>query len=91
MAKSTVNDNAEILRYALTHLERERDAILEKIATIRRQLGVRRGRPPASETKAKAESAPPVEKKKRILSPAARKRISQAQKNRWAKSKGAAE
>ncbi|HXJ39352.1 MAG TPA: hypothetical protein VNH18_08725 [Bryobacteraceae bacterium] len=94
MAKSTVNDNADILRYALSHLEKERDGILDKIASIRQQLGVRRGRPPASAVNGVAAAvvvAEPKERKKRILSPAARKRISAAQKKRWAEARKASE
>jgi Arc/MetJ-type ribon-helix-helix transcriptional regulator len=89
MAKITANDNEEILRYALSHLEKERDAILEKIAAIRAQLGVRRGRPPLAARSEAATSAPAVEKKTRVLSPAARKRISAAQKKRWAEARKA--
>ena len=89
MAKPTVNDNAEILRYALTHLEKERDSILEKIASVRAQLGVRRGRPPISPLKALETPEVPKERKQRILSPAARKRISAAQKKRWAEARKA--
>src|SRR5437870_5630597 len=93
MAKTTVNDNAEILRYALSHLEKERDAILEKIASVRQQLGVRRGRPPlsaaATSSAATAPAEPAKERKQRILSPAARKRISAAQKKRWAEARKA--
>ena len=79
---SKVNDNAEILSYALMHLEKERDEILAKIAHIRQQLGATR--------KSVGSPAPgfgePEKKvrKPRVLSPAARKRISMAQKRRWA-------
>lgn len=86
-----VNDNAEFLTYALIHLEKERDIILGKIANIKQQLGMgsapvaKVGRP--RKVAAPAVAAAPAaskEKKTRVLSPAARKRISQAQKKRWA-------
>jgi hypothetical protein len=72
--------NTDILRYALTHLERERDDILQKIAHITRQLGERTAAS-AGEVPQDSEAAP---RKKRVLSAAARKRIAAAQKKRWA-------
>jgi hypothetical protein len=74
MAKS--NTNADILRYALTHLEQERDAIQVKIDHINSQLG----------QKVSAPAAAPAggTRKKRTLSASARKRIGIAQKKRWA-------
>jgi len=72
--------NIDILRYALTHLERERDDILQKIAHISRQLGERISAS-ASEAPEDGGAAP---RKKRVLSAAARKRIAAAQKKRWA-------
>ena len=89
MAKGKSNTNAEILRYALTHLENERAAIQEKIDHINSQLGAKITAPAA-----KAE-APTVDgRKKRVLSASARKRSAAAQKKRWAehrKNKGKAE
>ena len=96
--QTTATDNAEILSYALRHLEQERDSILAKIAHIKQQLGVGArpvGRPKKVAAPAAAVAAPvavaPAEtetgKKSRILSPAARKRISLAQKKRWAASR----
>lgn len=92
-----VNDNAEFLTYALIHLEKERDIILGKIANIKQQLGTgsapvaKVGRPRKVAAPAVAAAAPAAapaasskEKKTRVLSPAARKRISLAQKKRWA-------
>ena len=38
MARGKSNDNAEILEYALKHLEKERDEIQVRIESIRRQL-----------------------------------------------------
>jgi hypothetical protein len=79
-----VNDNAEILSYALLHLEKERDAIMAKIAHIRSQLGGRKPTVVAAESSVDAAEFPAKVRKPRVLSPAARKRISMAQKKRWA-------
>jgi hypothetical protein len=76
MAKS--NTNADILRYALTHLEQERDAIQVKIDHINGQLGQKVSAPAAAPT------AVGGTRKKRTLSASARKRIAAAQKKRWA-------
>jgi hypothetical protein len=79
MAKATAADNAEILEYALRHLEKERDEIQIRIDGIRRQLDRRPvGRPPASKS---PKPAPAV---KRVLSESARRRIAAGQKKRWA-------
>jgi len=78
MAKGKSDRNAEILEYALHHLERERDELQARIDHIRRQLGGR-----ASHVSTPAAAAPEP-KRKRILSEAARKRIAAAQKRRWA-------
>jgi hypothetical protein len=77
-----VNDNAEILSYALLHLEKERDSILAKIEQIRSQLGGKQVVLPASATT--EDDGLLKARKPRVLSPAARKRISMAQKKRWA-------
>jgi peptidoglycan hydrolase CwlO-like protein len=77
MAKS--NTNAEILRYALTHLEQERDAIQVKIDHINSQLGQKVSAPAAV-----TASPSGTTRKKRTLSASARKRIAAAQKKRWA-------
>ena len=76
MAKS--NANADILRYALTHLEKERDAIQAKIDHINSQLGEKVSAPAA------AAASGGATRKKRTLSATARKRIAAAQKKRWA-------
>jgi hypothetical protein len=84
------DQNAGILEYALSHLERERDEIQAKIDHIRRQLGARVNH----SSQAAATSAPSEPRKKRVLSEAARKRIAAAQKRRWAahrKAKGEGE
>jgi hypothetical protein len=78
MAKAKSHANVEILRYALTHLEKERDEIQEKIDHINSQLGQKVSTPAAAPA---GVSAP---HKKRTLSAAARKRIAAAQKKRWA-------
>lgn len=77
------NTNTDILRYALTHLERERDEILQRIAHITHQLGDKISS--FASTPAKSESPAPAAapRKKRVLSAAARKRIAAAQKKRW--------
>jgi hypothetical protein len=85
MAKVKTSQHAEILEYALSHLEKERDDIQARIDHIRRELGGRASsassRPSAPAAPAAAAAAP---RKKRVLSEAARKRIAAAQKRRWA-------
>jgi len=83
VAKSKSNTNADILRYALTHLEQERDALQEKIDHIKSELGEKVSAPAASAAKS-AAPAGAEPRKKRTLSAAARKRIAAAQKKRWA-------
>jgi hypothetical protein len=78
MAKEKSDRNAEILEYALHHLERERDELQARIDHIRKQLGSRLNH--VSVPMATA----PEPRRKRILSEAARKRIAAAQKRRWA-------
>jgi hypothetical protein len=79
MAKGKSDRNAEILEYALHHLERERDELQGRIDHIRRQLGGR-----VSHAGTPVAAAAPEQKRKRVLSEAARKRIAAAQKRRWA-------
>ncbi len=95
MPKGKSDPNTSILEYALKHLEAEREEIQAKIDHIRRQLGgwVSSGSTvtPAAAAPGAAAGAPG--RKKRVLSPAARKRIAAAQKKRWAehrKAKGKA-
>jgi hypothetical protein len=78
MARAKSNTNADILQYALTHLERERDEIQARIDHINSQLG--------RKVSAAAVAAPDTvaPRKKRTLSASARKRIAAAQKKRWA-------
>jgi hypothetical protein len=62
---------------------------LERLATGTR--GKRRGRPPKWMSDASAEGgAEPMLRKKRTVSPAARKRMAAAQKKRWAAKKAQA-
>ena len=79
MAKGKTSTNADILQYALTHLENERAAIQEKIDHIKSQLGGKVSAPAAT-----AEVPEGDGRKKRVLSASARKRIAAAQKKRWA-------
>jgi hypothetical protein len=87
MPKVKPNQHAEILEYALSHLEQERDALQAKINHIRQELGsrktipVRAAAPTTPSAEAGVEVAP---RRKRILSESARKRIAAAQKRRWA-------
>jgi hypothetical protein len=82
MAKGTSNTHTDILRYALPHLEQERDRIQAQIDHIHRQLGQKVSAPAAASSAAPASAEAPA--KKRVLSVAARKRIAAAQKKRWA-------
>ena len=79
MAKAKSTANADILRYALIHLEQERDQIQARIDHINSQLGHKAAAPTA--VAAGTAAAP---RKKRTLSASARKRIAAAQKKRWA-------
>jgi len=68
------------LEAALEGLKNQRSRIDQQIAEVERMLGRRRGRPALSSTPV----LPGVPRKRRELSPAARKRIAAAQKKRWA-------
>jgi hypothetical protein len=93
--KGKSDDNKAILEYALGHLERELEGIQAKIDHIKRQIGgSTRAAAPAAPAAVEEPTAaePAATRKKRVLSPAARKRIALAQKRRWAehrKAKGA--
>jgi hypothetical protein len=68
----------------LAELRREKDRIDGAISALLGTAAVaprRRGRPPGKAAKAVAQ---PATKQRKIMSPAARKRISEAMKNRWA-------
>ena len=69
--------NRSTLEMALIGYLAEAAKIEAAMAGIRKELGVRRPRAAAATTVAAAPG-------KRVLSPAARKRIAQAQKKRWA-------
>src|SRR5207247_1359583 len=69
--------DAELMAAALIGLEHQRSEIAEKMAELRRQLGVRVGRPRRSDS-VNAE-APPVSKK-RTMSAAGRRRVAAAQR-----------
>lgn len=70
--------HTEILRFALTHLEAQRDSIREKIDHIHRELG---DKPGGGEAVSIIAARTPGQ---RSLSVAARKRIGAAQRKRWA-------
>jgi negative regulator of sigma E activity len=79
MARQSAVDKI-VLEAALVGLEHQKSEIDAKVAEIRRRL---RG----LGTTAKAEpavAAAPARRRKRVLSPAARKRIAEATKRRWA-------
>jgi hypothetical protein len=88
MAKTPAAPTKEILEAALQGLESQRQRLDSQIAQVRAMMGNRPGRPskqnisndevkPAAATKA-------TTRKRRVLSPEARKRIAVAQKKRWA-------
>jgi hypothetical protein len=86
MAKLSSGPNREILEAALQGLEAQKQKLDEQISQVRAMLGRRAGRPSKS---AQAPSAGAVAgatagRRKRVLSPEARKRIAAAQKKRWA-------
>ncbi len=83
MAKvKPVLTDKELLEAAIEGLEAQRARLEEQIADAKARLGARSGpkeKAPATKKKRKGR------KKKRTLSPEARKRIAAAQKKRWAK------
>ena len=76
MARHSAVDNS-ILEAALIGLEQQKAQIDAKMAEIRRRIRTGGGA-------AISESAAPGRRAKRVLSPAARKRIADATKKRWA-------
>ena len=76
MARHTAVDKS-ILEAALMGLEQQKSEIDAKTAEIRRRL-----RGLGSVASVKSEAAPPA-RAKRVLSPAARKRIADATRKRW--------
>jgi hypothetical protein len=77
MARGKLTDDTSTLQMALVGYQIEKDKIEAKIKDIHAQLKGKRV--PVSSSPDKSEA-----KAKRILSPAARKRIAAAQKKRWA-------
>ena len=79
MARGRTVEDLTTLQMALVGYQIEKQKIDDKIREIEAQLKGRRG--PASSTSAATKKAPGT---KRVLSPAARRRIAAAQKKRWA-------
>jgi hypothetical protein len=72
----------EMLAAALEGLELQKTRIEEQIANVRSMLGIKkRGRPPKT---AVSQEAPKPARKRRKMSAAARKRIGDATRKRWA-------
>jgi hypothetical protein len=84
MAKTSVAPSREILEAALHGLEAQRHRLDEQIAQVRAMMGRRVGRPPKGGSSDALPAFDAAPRKKRILSPEARKRIAAAQKKRWA-------
>jgi hypothetical protein len=85
MPKQTAAPSKEILEAALQGLEAQRQKLDEQIGQVRALMGHRVGRPSGSGARGGGStSATPAARKKRVLSPEARKRIAAAQKKRWA-------
>lgn len=86
MPKTSAAPNREILEAALQGLEGQRQRLEDQIARVHAMLGGRAGRSAKGNSNApygSAKKTAPV-RKKRVLSPEARKRIAVAQKKRWA-------
>jgi hypothetical protein len=92
MAKSSFDLRAWALigaQQRLRDLDQERAAILAAFPQLRAGAGGRRGRPRGSTSVKQASGvAGGRKRKRRRLSKEARRRISEAQKARWAKQKG---
>lgn len=72
----------ELLTAALEGLELQKTRVEEQITHVRSMLGIKkRGRPPTS---AASQEAPKPARKRRKMSAAARKRIGDATRKRWA-------
>lgn len=65
-------------------------ALQEKIEALQEELNQMLGSSPGTKSSAKAAAADKPAKKKRVMSAAARKKIADAQRKRWAKQKSAA-
>jgi hypothetical protein len=84
MARTTTTPGKEILEAALQGLEAQKQKLDEQIAQVRSLMGRRVGRPPKGAASVSTASHSGAGRKKRVLSPEARKRIAAAQKKRWA-------
>ena len=84
MAKSSAAPSREILEAALQGLESQRQRLDEQIAEVRSLMGGRVGRPARGTKEASSTASSSSGRKKRTLTPEARKRIAAAQKKRWA-------
>ena len=74
--------SGEMLAAALEGLQLQKTRIEEQIANVRAMLGIKkRGRPPKN---AASQEAPKPARKHRKMSAAARKRIGDATRKRWA-------
>jgi hypothetical protein len=85
MAKAPTAPTKEILEAALHGLESQRQKLDDQIAQVRAMMGNRPGRP--SKQSSSSGSRPATKtatRKRRVLSPEARKRIAIAQRKRWA-------
>jgi hypothetical protein len=71
----------------LTDLKRERDRLSSAIAALEGAGPRRRGRPAGSGAGSSSSSASTGKRGRRHMSPAARKRISEMMKQRWAERK----
>ena len=84
MPKGKANQDTETLEMALIGFEQKKAEIEEKISQIKSLLGGRSVASPKKSAGPKVVDAVAPVRKKRTLSPAARKRIALAQKKRWA-------
>jgi hypothetical protein len=73
----------ELLEAALIGLERQRDSISEKMAVLRERLSIGVAGRVISVAHGAADGSAPVRKRRR-MSAAARRRIAEAQRKRWA-------
>jgi hypothetical protein len=78
MARGRNVEDLATLQMALVGFQIEKQKIDDKIRALQAQLGGKRGALPSVVADGKASGV------KRVLSPAARKRIADAQKRRWA-------
>jgi hypothetical protein len=78
MARGKAGEDLTTLQMALVGYQIEKEKIEEKIRQLQSQL---RGKSGSSSSPAAEKKAPGT---KRVLSPAARRRIAAAQKKRWA-------